>query len=56
MSKLQAKNEALINAPITAIWSIITDITVLHKINPGVVKASGTMDQLQGTRTCLLYP
>ena len=52
MSKLQAKNEAIINAPIGAIWSIITDITLLPSINPGVVKASGNMDQLQHTRTC----
>jgi len=52
MSKLQAKNEAIINAPIATIWSIITDITFLPKINPGVVKATGTMDRLQGTRTC----
>jgi hypothetical protein len=52
MSKLQAKNEAIIDAPIATVWSIITDITLLPKINPGVVKASGIMDRLQSTRTC----
>ena len=52
MSKLQARNEAVIDAPIATIWSVITDITVLHRINPGVVRATGAMDQLQSTRTC----
>lgn len=52
MSKLQARNEAIINAPISSIWAIITDINVLHKINPGVIKASGRMDKQGETRTC----
>lgn len=52
MGKLQARNEAIINAPISKIWAMITDITILHKINPGVIKAKGTMDRLGGTRTC----
>src|ERR1043165_8354929 len=52
MNTLQAKNEAIINAPISAIWSVITDINQLHKVNPGVVKAQGTMNILNGTRTC----
>ncbi|HSZ72883.1 MAG TPA: SRPBCC family protein [Cytophagaceae bacterium] len=52
MSKLQARNEAVINAPITSIWAIITDINVLPKINPGVIKASGRMDKQGETRTC----
>ncbi len=52
MSKLQARNEVIINAPISSIWAIITDINVLHKINPGVIKASGRMDKLGETRTC----
>jgi hypothetical protein len=26
MSKLQAKNEAIINAPISTIWAVIADI------------------------------
>lgn len=52
MSKLQARNEAIINAPISSIWAVITDITVLHKINPGVIKASGRMDKQGETRTC----
>ncbi|MBI4945190.1 MAG: cytochrome P460 family protein [Bacteroidetes bacterium] len=39
MSKLQARNEMVINAPISKIWAVITDINVLHKINPGVIKA-----------------
>lgn len=47
MSTLQARNEAIINAPGVSIWAIITDITSLEKVNPGVVKASGRMD-IQG--------
>ena len=52
MSKLQARNEAIINAPIGSIWAIITDINQLHKVNPGVIKATGRMDKQGETRTC----
>ncbi len=52
MSKLQARNEVIINAPIGVVWSLITDINQLHKVNPGVIKAIGSMNQLNGTRTC----
>jgi len=52
MPQLQARAEAVINAPIGAIWSVITDINVLHKVNPGVIKATGAMNRLNGTRTC----
>jgi uncharacterized protein YndB with AHSA1/START domain len=52
MSQLQARNEAVINAPISSIWAILTDITVLPKVNPGVVKATGRMDKQGETRTC----
>jgi hypothetical protein len=52
MSKLQARNELVINAPISSVWTILTDINLLHKINPGVVKASGRMDKQGETRTC----
>jgi hypothetical protein len=52
MSKLQARNESVINAPIRSIWEIITDISVLPKVNPGVIKASGCMDKKGETRTC----
>ena len=52
MSKLQARNEAIINAPIGSVWAIITDINQLHKINPGVIKATGRMDKQGETRTC----
>ena len=52
MSKLQARNEAVIDAPVDRIWSVITDINLLHKVNPGVVKATGAMDRLNATRTC----
>lgn len=52
MSKLQARNEAIINAPINSIWAIITDISVLHKVNPGVIKATGRMDRQGEIRTC----
>ena len=52
MCKLQARNEAIINAPISSIWAIITDINLLHKVNPGVIKATGRMDKQGETRTC----
>jgi hypothetical protein len=52
MSILQARNEAIINAPVSSIWAIITDIHALHKVNPGVIKASGCMDKQGETRTC----
>ena len=52
MSKLQAKNEAVINAPIGSVWAIITDINLLQKVNPGVLKATGRMDRQGETRTC----
>ena len=52
MSKLQARNEAIINAPISNVWAIITDINILHKVNPGVIKATGRMDKQGETRTC----
>lgn len=51
MSKLQVKNEAVINAPINSIWAIITDINLLTKVNPSVVNASGRMDKQGETRT-----
>lgn len=34
------------------IWAIITDISLLPRINPGVIKATGTMNKLNGMRTC----
>jgi hypothetical protein len=52
MSNLQARNEAIINAPVESIWAVITDIGALHKVNPGVVKASGRMDIQGASRTC----
>lgn len=52
MSKLQARNDATINAPISRVWAIITDIQMLHKVNPGVIKATGRMDKQGETRTC----
>jgi hypothetical protein len=52
MSKLQARNEAIINAPISSIWAIITDINLLPKVNPGVMNATGRMDKQGETRTC----
>ena len=52
MSKLQARNETIINAPISSVWAILTDINVLHKINPGVISATGRMDKQGETRTC----
>jgi carbon monoxide dehydrogenase subunit G len=51
MSKLQVKNETVINAPINSIWAIITNINLLAKLNPGVVKATGRMDKASETRT-----
>jgi hypothetical protein len=52
MSILQAHNEAVINAPISSVWAIITDIKLLDKINPGVITATGRMDKQGETRTC----
>jgi hypothetical protein len=52
MSKLQAKNEITIKASLGNVWALITDISQFHKINPGLVKATGTMDKLNGTRVC----
>ena len=52
MSKLQAHNETIINAPISKVWAIITDINLLDKINPGVISAKGRMDKQGETRTC----
>lgn len=52
MSKLQAHNEAIINAPISSVWAIITDINQLAKVNPGVITAKGRMDKQGETRTC----
>jgi Polyketide cyclase / dehydrase and lipid transport len=52
MSILQARNEAIINAPVSKIWVIITDINLLPKINPGILSASGRMDRQGETRTC----
>jgi hypothetical protein len=52
MSKLQARNEAIINAPVSKVWSVITDINLLHRVNPGVIKATGRMDVQGETRTC----
>lgn len=52
MSKLQARNEVIVNAPVSIVWAIITDINLLHKINPGVIRAKGRMDKQGETRTC----
>jgi uncharacterized protein YndB with AHSA1/START domain len=52
MSTLQARNETVINAPVGNIWAVITDINLLPKTNPGVIKATGIMDKQGGTRTC----
>ena len=52
MGKLQARNEIIINAPVRNIWAIITDINLLQKTNPGVLKATGRMDMQGETRTC----
>lgn len=50
--KLQAHNETIINAPVSKVWAIITDIKLLDKINPGVITATGRMDMEGETRTC----
>jgi hypothetical protein len=52
MSTLQARNQSTIKAPLEAIWSVITDISQLPKVNPGVVKATGRMDMQGELRTC----
>ena len=52
MNKLQARNEMVINSPVSQIWEIITDISQLHKIHPGVVKTTGAWNEKNCTRTC----
>lgn len=52
MATLQARNELVIKAPATKVWMLITDIDKLPRINPGVIKATGVMNQLNGIRTC----
>lgn len=52
MNNLQARNEIIINAPVSAIWAIITDINMLTRVNPGVVNVSGAMDRQGATRVC----
>src|SRR5688572_5757769 len=52
MTKLQARNQAIINAPIANIWAVITDINLLSKVVPGVIKATGRMDRQNETRSC----
>ena len=52
MNTLQARNEAIIDAPVSTIWTIITDINALPKVNPGIITAKGRMDVLYETRTC----
>jgi uncharacterized protein YndB with AHSA1/START domain len=52
MGNLQARNEAIINAPVSSVWAIITDISLLPQINPGVINATGRMDKQGETRTC----
>jgi len=52
MSILQARNEAIVNAPISKVWAIITDINLLPKVNPGILSASGRMDSQGEIRTC----
>ena len=52
MSTLQARNEAIVNAPVQRIWTMITDINLLPQINPGIIKATGRMDKQGEGRTC----
>jgi len=52
MSTLQAKNEVIVDAPVSEVWSIITNIELLPKINPGVLTATGRMDVQGAIRTC----
>jgi len=52
MSKLQARNEKIVNAPVNRVWEVITDINMLTQITPGVLSATGRMDRQGETRTC----
>jgi uncharacterized membrane protein len=52
MSKLQARNEIIINAPVSKLWTLMTDINQLQRVNPWVLKATGRMDKQGETRTC----
>lgn len=52
MSTLQARDEQVVKAPLSDVWAIVTDISLLHRINPGVIKATGCMNEPNATRTC----
>jgi len=52
MSTLQARSEAVLNASVSRVWAIVTDITLLPRINPGVIKASGAINEPNAARTC----
>lgn len=41
MSLIQVQTEQVIYAPVQKIWDIITDLTLLPKINPNVVSVTG---------------
>jgi hypothetical protein len=45
MSLIQVQTERIIYAPVQKIWEIITDLTLLSKINPNVVSVTGAGDQ-----------
>ena len=52
MSNLQARNEIVINAPVSQIWAIITDTNQLDKVHPRIVKATGIWNEKNCTRIC----
>jgi hypothetical protein len=52
MATLQVKNDAVINVSVATIWSIITDITLLPQVNNSIIKVSGSIDRVNGTRIC----
>lgn len=52
MSQLQVQDEMILNAPLKDIWAVITDIKLLPKVNPGVVKATGSMNKQGDVRVC----
>jgi uncharacterized protein YndB with AHSA1/START domain len=51
MGQLQSSKQMIIHAPADQVWKIITDIDLLPKVTPDVLKAKGDMTRPGETRT-----
>lgn len=51
---VQARNNIVIDAPVEKIYEMITDISLLPKINPGVLSAIGKMNEVGSSRHCTI--